>query len=146
MVQEEVAERLCAPPDSRTYGLLTVLVQRAFNAEIVKRVGPEAFVPRPKVRSAVVMLTPHGLAFSAERDRHLVHAARAAFSARRKTLKNALSGALKIGPLAIETALIAAGIDPMARAETLSVAAFAHLGDALASRNLLTAPVPVDPT
>jgi 16S rRNA (adenine1518-N6/adenine1519-N6)-dimethyltransferase len=146
MVQEEVAARLCAEPNSRVYGLLTVLVQRAFNAEILKRVGPEAFVPRPKVRSAVVQLTPHGLGFAPARDRHLVHAARAAFSARRKTLKNSLSGALKHGPLAIETALIAAGIEPMARAETLSVADFARLGDALAARDMLSAPLPVDPT
>jgi 16S rRNA (adenine1518-N6/adenine1519-N6)-dimethyltransferase len=146
MVQREVAERVSAPPNSRTYGLLSVLVQRAFGAEILREVGPEAFVPSPRVHSAVVRLVPHGLSFATERDRHLVHAARAAFSSRRKTIKNSLSGALKVGPQTIETALIAAGINPMTRAETLSVTDFARLGDALSARDLLSAPLPVDPT
>ena len=111
----------------------------------IMAVGPEAFVPRPKVHSAVVLLTPNGLELSPERDRRLVIAARAAFSARRKTLKNALSGALQAAPDRVAAALVEAGIDPQARAETLSVTDFARLGDALLAAGILRAPSPVAP-
>ncbi len=146
MVQREVAERLCAQPDSRVYGLLTVLIQRAFSAEIVRVVPPGAFFPRPKVHSAVVMLTPHAVTYSPERERRLVQAARAAFSARRKVIKNALAGAFHADGKVIEAALHKAGIEAQARAENLGVPDFARLGDTLLEVGLLTPKAPADPT
>ncbi len=136
MVQREVAERLSAAPGSRSYGLLSVLVQRAFMARLVRLVPPAAFHPRPKVVSAVVALTRKAEPLSMEQRLQVAAAARAGFSARRKTLRNALAGGLGAPTAAVEEALGAAGLDAKARAETLSVAEFARLGAALAARGL----------
>lgn len=121
MVQREVAERVVADPDSRTYGLLSVLVQRAFTGHIAFEVPPGAFHPPPKVTSAVVSLRLKEQRLSPELDAKLVTIARAGFSARRKTLKNALGGALKLSSVEADALLARAGIDANRRAETLSL-------------------------
>ncbi len=138
LVQEEVADRLCAPAGSRAYGLLSVLVQRSLAPEPLWRVPPTAFLPRPKVVSRVVRLESRGAARTERADAVLVQAARAAFSARRKTLRNALKGALGVEAAATEAAIEAAGLSPQARAETLSVADFARLGKVLEAAGLLS--------
>ena len=135
LVQREVAERLASPPGCRAYGLLTVLVQRSFEVRIVRQVPPGAFLPPPKVHSAVVRLEARAAVGAS--DAALVAAARAAFHARRKTLKNAVAGALAASPAAVEAAVLAAGLDPVARAETLAVADFGRLGDALVRAGLV---------
>lgn len=140
MVQKEVADRMCAAPGTRTYGLLSVLVQRRLQPRLVRVVAPGAFLPPPKVRSAVVSLVPRADAVAPEADRRLVAAARAAFSQRRKTLRNAVAGALGQPGQAVEAALAAGGIDPQARAETLALADFARLGDVLAAEGWLGSP------
>ena len=96
-------------------------------------VPPEAFRPPPQVESAVLHLrvrpepaVPVGDAIRFER------VVRAAFAQRRKTLANALAAGLALAPPAARDLLTAAGIDPMRRAETLSLAEFARLADALA--------------
>ena len=137
MVQREVADRLAAQPGTRTFGLLSVLVQRSFEVEIVRGVPAGAFHPRPKVTSAVVRLQPQASLFDFATDRRLVVAARAAFATRRKTLKNALSRGLSATGEAVTAAIIAAGLDPSARAETLGVGEFARLGDTLAAHGVL---------
>lgn len=138
LIQKEVAERLTAPPGSRTYGLLTVLVQRSFRAQLRFTVPPQVFLPPPKVASAVVTL--QALEQPWGHDSDLATVARAAFSRRRKTLRNALRGGLGLErgrETELEDALAVAGLVPTARAETVEVAAFARLGRALRAAGLL---------
>lgn len=131
MVQREVAERLVAPAGSRTYGLLSVLVQRAFDASIVFEVPPGAFHPPPKVHSAVVTLVLKRDRLPAELDAKLVAVARAGFSARRKTLKNSLAGGLGTSSAEADAILTRAGIEPQRRAETLSLLELTRIAEAL---------------
>jgi 16S rRNA (adenine1518-N6/adenine1519-N6)-dimethyltransferase len=118
MVQWEVAERICAQPGSRRRGLLSVLVQRAFHAQILERVPPTAFAPPPKVESALLRLD-HAAAPAAPEVAEL---ARAAFMHRRKVLRNTIPGGA--------ARLQRAGIDECLRAEDLSIDDFARLLDA----------------
>lgn len=122
MLQREVVDRIVAAPGSRAYGRLSVMIQACCSATALFRVAPGAFRPPPAVESAVVRLRPLAepavppaveSAFSA-----IVHDA---FTARRKTLRNALRNRLTAGQIE------AAGIDPGVRAETLPVAAFVAL-------------------
>ncbi len=127
MFQQEVAERIAAAPGTGAYGRLSVLAQWLCKVELRLRIPPAAFVPPPKVWSAVVVLTPH-----AEQPPPALFAAMerltaAAFGQRRKMLR----GALK--PLGGEALLARAGIAPERRAETLSVAEFDALARLLAS-------------
>lgn len=118
MFQQEVAERIAAAPGSDAYGRLSVLAQWLCKVELRMRIPPSAFVPPPKVWSAVVVITPH-----AEQPPPALFAAMerltaAAFGQRRKMLR----GSLK--PLGGEALLARAGIAPERRAETLSIAEF----------------------
>ena len=118
MVQREVRDRLLAPPGGKTYGALTVFASAAFAIEPVIKVPAGAFHPPPKVDSAVVRLVPH-VPPRAEETAAFREVVRAAFGTRRKTLRNALR-TLGDGERA-DGALAAAGIDPVRRAETLTV-------------------------
>lgn len=129
LVQREVAERLVAPPGSRTFGLLSVLVQRAFDAMMVRDVPPGAFHPPPKVHSTVVTLILKKERLSAEADEKLVRTARAAFSARRKTLRNSLGQGLGIATAEADAMCTKAGIEGGRRAETLSLAELTALSE-----------------
>jgi 16S rRNA (adenine1518-N6/adenine1519-N6)-dimethyltransferase len=122
MLQREVVERLAARPGGRDYGRLGVMVQVHCRVEPLFRVGPGAFQPPPRVESAVARLVPRER--PAVPEAHLPaleRIVRVAFGRRRKTLRNALRGVLD------EDAIIAAGVDPSARPETVTVAAFAAL-------------------
>ncbi len=121
MFQQEVAERICAAPDTSAYGRLSVLAQWLCRAEFCLRLPPAAFVPPPRVFSAVVQLTPHAQQPPAALFAAMQRLTGAAFGQRRKMLR----GALK--PLGGEALLARAGIDPERRAETLGVAEFDHL-------------------
>ena len=121
MFQQEVAERICAAPDTEAYGRLSVLVQWTCSADIVMRLPPTAFVPPPKVWSAVVVLTPHAAQPEPALFARMERLTAAAFGQRRKMLR----GSLK--PLGGEALLGKAGIAPERRAETLSVAEFDRL-------------------
>ncbi len=128
MVQEEVAARLLASPGNKIYGALTVFVRAAFDVSRVMKVSRGSFHPAPDVTSAVVRLTPvrPPRALETETFRRVV---KAAFGARRKTLRNAWSG-LAAAP---EMARIAeaCGVSLDARGETLDVTAFARVAHAL---------------
>lgn len=90
MLQREVAQRLCAAPGSKVYGILSVLVQAWYDAEYLFTVGPEVFDPPPKVQSAVVRLTRNGrtdLGCDATLFRRIV---KATFNQRRKMLRNSI--------------------------------------------------------
>lgn len=121
MFQQEVAERICAEPDTQAYGRLSVLTQWTCEARIVMRLPPGAFTPPPKVSSAVVSLTPRSVQPDPAVFRRMEALTAAAFGQRRKMLRGSLRG------LGGETLLERAGIAPERRAETLSVAEFQRL-------------------
>ena len=124
MVQAEVADRLVAPPGSRTYGIPSV--KAAWYAEVRRAgaIGRTVFWPAPHVDSGLVAFTRRE---PPEGDRAAVFAVvDAAFAQRRKTLRAALAGWAG-SPAAAEERLRAAGIDPSARGEVLGVEDFARL-------------------
>jgi 16S rRNA (adenine1518-N6/adenine1519-N6)-dimethyltransferase len=123
MVQREIAERLRAGPGSRVYGGPSVLVQLACEVELLRRVDPAVFRPRPRVDSAILRLRRRGPAASAP-TREVV---RAAFAHRRKALARSLELA-RPGSLApARAALVELGLPESSRAEALSPAQFAAL-------------------
>jgi 16S rRNA (adenine1518-N6/adenine1519-N6)-dimethyltransferase len=121
MFQQEVAERICAAPDTPAYGRLSVLAQWIASAEVALRIPPAAFVPPPKVWSAVVNLVPHAVQPEPALFARMERLTAAAFGQRRKMLR----GSLK--PLGGEALLRLADIAPDRRAETLTVAEFNRL-------------------
>lgn len=126
MIQAEVADRLAAEPDTESYGALTVFVQAAFSVRKILTVKGGAFYPRPEVDSAVVLLVPHRPRRAAETQafRSVV---KAAFGARRKTLRNAWKGLFGWSKEELERHAAEAGISLDARGETLGVEAFARI-------------------
>jgi len=122
MLQKEVVDRMAAPPGSKTYGRLSVMLQLRCTVEPLFKVPPGAFRPPPKVDSAIVRLTPLPAHLLPDADAKLIERlVRAAFGQRRKTLGNALRD------LATAKQIDAAGIDPRARAEQLAPSAFVAL-------------------
>jgi 16S rRNA (adenine1518-N6/adenine1519-N6)-dimethyltransferase len=128
MLQREVVERMTAAPGGREYGRLTVMLGYRFSIERLFLVPANAFRPRPQVESAFARLVPRDpLPWPATNEVLFRRIVAAAFSQRRKTLRNALSAVVR------EEAMRAVGIDPQARAETLSVMQFVALANALAA-------------
>ncbi|MBI5189229.1 MAG: ribosomal RNA small subunit methyltransferase A [Nitrospirae bacterium] len=131
MLQKEVAERIAAPPGGKDYGYLSVMVQLYTEAESLFVVPAEAFDPVPKVDSAVARLIVRGAPVAYCRDFALFErVVSASFSQRRKTLKNSLKGSGLFTDEGVAR-LADSGIDPIRRAETLSVAEFAALTEFL---------------
>ena len=133
MVQAEVAERLAAPPGSRTYGVPSVKL--AWYAE-VRRAGPvprTVFWPAPNVDSGLVRLVRRPAPITTASRAEVFAVVDAAFAQRRKTLRAALA-AWAGSPSAAAEALTLAGIDPGGRGEALDVAAFARLAAARPDR------------
>lgn len=125
MLQAEVVDRMTATPGSSEYGRLAVMLQYHFDMEKVLDVPAEAFDPVPKVESAVIRMTPRLRDASARAvDEKLFEQTVAfAFSQRRKTLRNTLGSVLTVRDFE------ALGIDPQARAQTLSVEDFVRIVD-----------------
>ncbi|MBT9568478.1 MAG: 16S rRNA (adenine(1518)-N(6)/adenine(1519)-N(6))-dimethyltransferase RsmA [Thiobacillus sp.] len=122
MLQKEVVERMVAEPGTTDYGRLTLMLQRRFHLEWLLDVPPEAFNPPPKVESAVVRLIPKTAIEVAALDEELfARVVAAAFSQRRKTLKNTLASLFKPDDFS------ALGIDPGLRAEALPLSAYEAL-------------------
>lgn len=131
MLQKEVVDRMAAAPGSKTYGRLSVMLQAVCRVTPLFDVPPGAFTPPPKVDSAVVRLVPRAPAEVGVKDaRHFARTVAAAFSQRRKTLRNALA------PVCGPEAIRAAGIDPGARAEQVPVQDFITLSNQLAEAGL----------
>ncbi|WP_371151573.1 16S rRNA (adenine(1518)-N(6)/adenine(1519)-N(6))-dimethyltransferase RsmA [Buchananella felis] len=131
MVQAEVAERLAAAPGSRVYGVPSVKAAWYGDAHLAGAIGRNVFWPIPNVDSALVRLVcgaPPATSASREQVFAVVDAA---FAQRRKTLRAAL-GAFIGSPARAEEALVAAGVDPQARGEKLTVAQFAAIAEQLA--------------
>ncbi len=131
-VQREVARRLVASPGGKDYGALSLAVQYRADAVVVGRIPAAAFYPPPEVESAVVRLDLLDAPRVAVDDEGLFfRVIRAAFSQRRKMLRNTLAAGLTIRPIDAERACAAAGLDHRRRGETLSLAEFAALAGAL---------------
>ena len=132
MLQDEVVQRLAAGPGEKAWGRLGVMVQYRCEVEALFAVGADAFTPRPQVRSRIVRLVPRARPVVAAQDEALFEAVvRAAFSQRRKTLRNGLK-TLPDLPESAWDALAGAGVDLRARPETLSVEDFVSLSNVLA--------------
>jgi len=129
MLQKEVVDRMAAAPGSKTYGRLSVMLQLRCTVEPLLHVPPGAFRPPPKVDSAVVRLVPLPAQQLPDVDFALVEKlVRAAFGQRRKTLSNALSDHASAADI------VAAGLDPRARAEQLAPEAYVALAHVLSAR------------
>jgi len=131
MFQKEVGDRICAAPATRDYGILSVLCQLYFTVKRVAIVPPGAFRPPPKVESAVISF--HRLeqpVVSVDNEAFLRRVVKAAFSQRRKTLRNTLK-ANRFGSAAVEQACSMNEIDPARRGETLTLVEFVSLTNSL---------------
>jgi 16S rRNA (adenine1518-N6/adenine1519-N6)-dimethyltransferase len=127
MLQKEVVDRMVGAPDTADYGRLSVMLQYRFAMESLFDVPPGAFTPPPKVDSSVVRMVPLGPGRARARDEEaFARIVAAAFSQRRKTLRNAVRA------FADTEAFARAGVDPGRRGETLSVREFIALADASA--------------
>ncbi|HUR12181.1 MAG TPA: 16S rRNA (adenine(1518)-N(6)/adenine(1519)-N(6))-dimethyltransferase RsmA, partial [Flavitalea sp.] len=119
MFQKEVAERIAAREGSKIYGVISVLVQAFFDVEYLFEVEQEAFRPPPKVKSAVIRLTPRSKPMEMKSERAFQVLVKTAFNQRRKTLRNAVRSLFD--PVQLENKLF------NLRAEQLSVEQFAAL-------------------
>lgn len=128
LVQQEVAERVVAAPGDEAYGALSVNVQALAHAERLFGVSAKAFTPPPQVESAVLRITPRSdpVVTEAEEEpfRLLVQGA---FGLRRKQMRRVVRTLWGVGPEEAEGMLLAAGIAPDARPETIDAPGFARL-------------------
>ncbi len=131
MLQKEMVDRIVAPPGTKEYGALSVMVRLYGEPRQVCKVRAGSFIPAPRVDSAVlrIELYPEGATKVVVDEAGFSKVVHAAFNQRRKTLRNALSAAYETA--AIDRALAAAGIDGQRRGETLSVEEFARVTDGL---------------
>ena len=97
MIQKEVADRIAEPPGTKTYGILSVLLQAWYDIEYVLSVGPGAFNPPPKVNSAVIRLRRNTRTELGCDEALFKQVVKTAFNQRRKTLRNALRPLIKEG-------------------------------------------------
>jgi 16S rRNA (adenine1518-N6/adenine1519-N6)-dimethyltransferase len=124
MVQREVARRLAAGPGGKDYGRLGIMVQYRCEVARLFDVGAGAFSPPPEVTSTFIQLRPRPVpAVRVNDEGRFKQVVNQAFSQRRKTLRNALKG------FVTQAQISAAGLDPAARPETLSLEAFARLSN-----------------
>jgi 16S rRNA (adenine1518-N6/adenine1519-N6)-dimethyltransferase len=129
MVQLEVAERLAAPPGSRTYGVPSVKAAWYADVRLAGSVSRSVFWPVPNVDSGLVRLTRREPPGTTATRQDVFACVDAAFAQRRKTLRAALAGWAG-SPTLAEEALVAAGVDPRTRGEQLDVTAFAAIAAA----------------
>lgn len=133
MFQKEVGDRLVAEEGTRSYGILSVLMQTWFRVERVVKVPPGAFHPPPKVDSVVLCLEPLAEPRLVLRDEVLYRKlVRGAFAQRRKTLRNSLIGSGWQAEL-LDRAFSETGIAPARRGETLKIEEFGALANILSS-------------
>jgi len=129
MLQKEIVNRLVAQPGSKQFGRLSIMIQLYCHVEALFDVEPECFDPRPKVMSSIVRLTPHAKPPYSIDDMTLFEKiVKAAFSQRRKTIRNTLKG------ICDDESFQATNIDPISRAEALSISDFVNLSNHLTSQ------------
>ena len=128
MVQKEVADRILSPPGSRDYGVLTLLCACRASSVHLLDLAPGCFHPPPEVRSTLLRFTPRPPLFPSEQGYATFAAVvKAAFSSRRKRIRNSLSGGAALPVARTEAWLHAAGLDPAARAEEIPLEGFLEL-------------------
>lgn len=135
MVQKEVADRIAAKPATKDYGAISVLCQYYTNPSVVVKVPAGSFVPPPKVDSAVLKLEvcdkPN---IKVKDEKMFFKVVKASFAQRRKTLLNCLAnGNFGLGKQELSDILSSVGIEPTVRGETLGLAEFAKISDALSN-------------
>ena len=132
MIQKEVAVRMQAAPGTKDYGALSLAVQYYTAPEVIAKVPPNCFIPRPNVESAVIRLSVlKEPSVSVKDEKLLFKIIRASFNQRRKTLLNGLKNSpeLDFAGEDIAAAINACGFDPAVRGEALTLAEFAALTD-----------------
>ena len=135
MVQREAGERLAAEAGEDAYGAVSVKVAYWAEAEVLRRVPPTVFWPKPKVESVLVRLMPRPAPVAVNR-RALFRVVEAGFAERRKTMRNALRR-LGLSPPDAAGALEACGLRPQVRAEEIDLAGFARLTSWAGDRGVL---------
>ena len=134
MIQREVALRICAAPGSSDYGAFSVFCQYHTQPELLFEVGPECFLPAPKVTSAVIHCRSRKAPPVEVCSREMLfRTVRAGFALRRKTLVNSLQTAFPLPKERLTEIVAACGLDPSVRGERLGLAEYARLADALAA-------------
>jgi len=131
MVQAEVADRLAAPPGSKTYGVPSVKAAWYADVRRAGAIGRNVFWPAPNVDSGLVAWTRHEPPTTAVSREQVFAVIDAAFAHRRKVLRGVLRD-LAGSAEAAEAALVAAGIDPLARGESLDISDFVRIAEELA--------------
>src|SRR6056297_73917 len=124
MIQREVAERLVAQPGTKAYGSLSVFIQFHYKVEIKFEVPPKFFIPKPKVHSAVIKLTPYQeIPYKVKNKEFFFNFVKAIFNLRRKNIKNSLklSPLFKMDKELIIEGLRQSNIDPRIRGEKLEI-------------------------
>jgi 16S rRNA (adenine1518-N6/adenine1519-N6)-dimethyltransferase len=137
MFQKELAQRIMSGPGCKDYGRLSVMLQYCSDIKRVARVKARQFYPRPKVDSEVLRVDFSKTILDKVKDEKLFFSViKAAFGKRRKTLKNALAGSeLDFDANTILNILASVDIDPVRRAETLTVAEFVRLSNRVTDYN-----------
>jgi len=128
MLQKEVVQRMAAAPGSKSYGRLGIMLGCYLDIESLFDVDRLAFEPPPAVTSAIVRLVPQAQPLPIADEALLSRLVAAAFSKRRKTLRNALKGEVE------EDDLLAVGVDPSVRPEQVSIPVWIALGNRIATR------------
>ena len=132
MLQKEVVQRMVSAPNCKQYGRLSVMLQQRYQIENLFTVPPSAFVPAPKVDSAVARLTPLATPLAASQSQaDFALVVKQAFAQRRKTLRNTLKELLNAEQIA------SVDIDPSARAESIDIAGFVRLAEVYTQSQLL---------
>lgn len=133
MVQKEVARRLCAQPGTAEYGAVTAAVAWYGKAKKLIDVPAGCFMPKPRVDSAVIMLSRHEKPIAELKENApLTKVIRGAFALRRKTLSNSMASVFQhISRDELNAAITRAGIDPQTRGETLSIIQLAAIANEL---------------
>ncbi len=132
LIQKEAAKRLASAPGSEDYGAITAAVSYHAKAETLFSVGPGNFIPRPKVDSTVLRLIPYKTPPVCVRSEAMLFSViRASFSARRKTIANALFQifSTRLSKEEIQERLRNASLDPNRRGETMTLVEFAKIAD-----------------
>ena len=136
MIQREVARRICAEPDSADRGAFSLFCQYHAQCELLFDVGPECFLPAPKVTSSVIRLIPRSQPPVDADPEALFRLVKAAFAQRRKTLLNALSAAYgsRLSKDELRQAISDCGLSETVRGERLSLDEFSNLAKILQAR------------
>lgn len=134
-VQKEVAERLTAKENTPAYGAITVAVQSAGDASVLRIIDKTKFYPMPKVDSAVIRIDINRNKFNIKDTAFFERVVRCAFQMRRKTLSNNLVSGFGVSKEEAQTLLTRLGLNPNIRGEALSVAQFISLSEILHKPN-----------